>query len=212
MLLAAALGAPPGLPPSPPGAPRPPGTPPIPPAVPSPPALPPPAAPPPSSPPPPLTCHPDGGSECESVYVNKDFDMCQRESQQLCDTVSKVEEKPKTGFSWGIAASLIADIIISVGLALQKLAHNRMSALNAAEGKEPAPQSRTSADDEANVYSLPGSNLEKRGSVEVVPDGPPPASVFKMPVWWLGLFMVIGGEVGSALPYMQCSGLGPFLI
>jgi len=136
------------------------------------------------------------------VYVNKDYDQCQQESEQLCDTVSKEDETTgKTGFSWGIAASLIADIIISVGLAMQKLAHNKMAAQATGESKDVAPaHSRTSADGDACVYSLPGSNLEKRGSAEKV-EGPPPASVFKMPTWWIGLFMVIGGEVGNFAAY-----------
>ena len=139
------------------------------------------------------------------MFVNKRLETCQEESNQLCDEISKADDTTtKTGFSWGIAASLTADIIISVGLALQKTAHNRMVAQDkAALGAAMSRTSDTGTEQEVDAdapsaYSLPGSTLEKRGSEQTSEEKP--ASVFKMTIWWVGLFMVIGGEV-PALPH-----------
>jgi len=107
------------------------------------PPLSPPTTPPASPPAPPLTCHPHGGEGCTSVYVNTNYSVCVSESITTCEE-SRIDEdsdEPKTGFSWGIAASLIADVIISFGLAMQKEAHNRalQKCKELGDGSEPNP-------------------------------------------------------------------------
>ena len=60
-------------------------------------------------------------------------------------------------------------MIIPFGLAIQKLAHNRVAALAA--------------------------------KAEAAGKPPPTLTIQKMPLWWMGLFMMIAGELGNAVAY-----------
>ena len=71
--------------------------------------------------------------------------------------------------------------MISLGLALQKRAHNHMAAVRIRTSQAPL----TSRD-----------NPEPES-----PKGKVPLTVFKLAGWWVGLFLVIGGEVGNFAAY-----------
>ena len=103
----------------------------------------------------------------------------------LCVTTSDAEG---TGFMWGMVLSVVGDIIISVGLALQKVAHNRRAA--------------------AFRKGVVGCSLEEGAHTEMSSTAPDPAtepeetgSVYGMPVWWLGMVLTISGEIGNFAAY-----------
>jgi multidrug transporter EmrE-like cation transporter len=79
----------------------------------------------------------------------------------------------KFGLGWGLVLSLFADCVISVGLALQKVAHNRL-----------ATAARITA-------SQKGAEPEEvRGN-----------AYLKMRVWWAGMLLTISGEVCNFASY-----------
>ena len=82
------------------------------------------------------------------------------------------DQSQETGFPWGIIVALIADVIISFGLALQKVAHNKVKVVAQAQAKMTYEGKR-----------------------------PPPPHIFKQKVWWIGIAMTIGAEVGNFAAY-----------
>eukprot|EP00966_Prymnesium_polylepis_P286196 6610802-Prymnesium_polylepis.1 len=106
-----------------------------------PPGLPP--APPPSS----LSCDGGNGDDCTTVWLSTVISTCALEANQTCYLASLEKVDPLAdeggGLPWGMFLSLVGDVIISVGLALQKVAHNRVKEMKAelkasgSEAKEP---------------------------------------------------------------------------
>ena len=121
-----------------------------------------------------------GGGDCTAVYLPKDQALCELHANTSCqlahdEFVDAVQgscpgdanvQNNSEGFPWGIMVSIVADIIISVGLALQKVAHNRI----------------------------------KRKFEEMPKDAKYPPMTSE-PVWWLGILLTVGGEIGNFLAY-----------
>ena len=80
-------------------------------------------------------------------------------------------EKVVPGFSWGIILALVADVIISVGLALQKHAHTLVD-------RRVTEMSRKIVEE--------GSNEEVKR----------PAYT-QVRTWWIGIVLTVGAEVGN---------------
>ncbi len=77
-------------------------------------------------------------TKCVAVGVWSDPDLCRSNAsvEAICGAASAVEhavgscaeESAGGGLMWGMILSLVGDVVISVGLALQKVAHNRLKA------------------------------------------------------------------------------------
>ena len=162
------------------------------------PPLPPPLPPPPSAPPEDcsLLTSTHGSLRCVQVFVHSEVDVCSRQSAATCEKAaadrasSEGEDCVTTsaegsgGFMWGMTLSIVCDIVISIGLAVQKVAHNRLAA---AAKKEAAPQ----LNPEASTVGL----------AEATTTGAKVLTVYSMKTWWLGMALTIFGEVGNFVAY-----------
>ena len=129
----------------------------------------------------PADCDPAVGpasGNCTSIFVSTLEHTCLGSAPSTCraasdfyTTTAKVCQG--TCFPWGMVLSLVGDVVISCGLALQKVAHNRIEATKKA------------------LVEASGGKLEDV-------KGP---SFTSMPVWWAGILMTVGGEVGNFAAY-----------
>ena len=71
------------------------------------------------------------------------------------------------GLMWGMILSLVGDVVISISLALQKLAHNRLK---------------------AQGLKAQGGTVKRTAHL-------------RMPVWWLGSFGMLAGEICNFVAY-----------
>ena len=65
------------------------------------------------------------GGNCTSIYVSTVQEICLLSAGSTCAAGHEAYETaggPQAGFAWGIFLSLFGDVIISIGLALQKVA------------------------------------------------------------------------------------------
>jgi len=164
-----------------------------------------PAAPPPAFPPPLApeeACHSltstHGSLTCVQVYVHSKVDVCTHQAAATCDRAAAqwaentgdecvtVDAQGGGGFMWGMTLSIVCDIIISIGLAVQKVAHNRLASKKSGALAPDRP-----------------SNGSQR--VVTPPCAVPPTAekktVYGTPVWWIGMLLTIGGEVGNFVAY-----------
>ena len=115
-------------------------------------------------------------TKCVAVGVWSDPDRCRSDAsiEAICGAAQAVEvaagscaeESAGGGLMWGMILSLVGDVVISVGLALQKVAHNRLKAQE--EG---------------------GAGKRKK------------TAHLRMPVWWLGFFGMLVGEICNFVAY-----------
>lgn len=71
----------------------------------------------------------DGAPGCQSVWVPGNFSDCSENMSFTCNASVHLASRPEpAGFSvgWGMVLSLACDVVISVGLALQKTGHHRV--------------------------------------------------------------------------------------
>jgi len=126
----------------------------------------------------PTDCDPSEGpatGNCTSIFVSTVEDTCLASVGSTCTAATTFysQQDEVSSFPWGMVVSIIADCIISAGLALQKVAHNRIEAMKKA--------------------ALTESGQKIEGAEEPVPT--------KMGVWWGGLLCTIFGEVGNFAAY-----------
>ena len=76
------------------------------------------------------------------------------------------------GSHWGVYVAFVADVAISVGLLLQKVAHNRIARMHQALGEE----------EEGGDGGIDNASLKYA----------------RLPVWWAGLGVTIAAEAGCA--------------
>ena len=79
-------------------------------------------------------------TKCVAVGVWSDPDRCRSDAsvEAICASAEAVEkavgrcaeEAAGGGLMWGMILSLVGDVVISIGLALQKVAHNRLKAVH----------------------------------------------------------------------------------
>ena len=111
-------------------------------------------------------------TKCVTVGVWSDPDRCRSNAsvEAICGAAEAVahavgscaQDSAGSGLMWGMILSLVGDVVISVGLALQKLAHNRLKAQ--------------------------GGTVKKTAHL-------------RMPVWWLGFFGMLAGEICNFVAY-----------
>ena len=111
-------------------------------------------------------------TKCVAVGVWSDPDRCRSDAnvEAICASAEAVEkavgrcaeEAAGGGLMWGMILSLVGDVVISIGLALQKVAHNRLKAQ--------------------------GGTVKKTAHL-------------RMPVWWLGFFGMLAGEICNFVAY-----------
>ena len=130
------------------------------------------------------------------IFVHSELDVCTQQSTATCEKAAADRARSEGescvdtsaegggGFMWGMMLSIVCDILISVGLAVQKVAHNRLAA---AAKKEPTPQ----LNPEASTIGL----AESTSTGAKVP------TVYSMKTWWLGMGLTIFGEVGNFVAY-----------
>ncbi len=122
--------------------------------------------------------------QCVAALLPSDTELCNAAANETCyaaaaayrESVGECGEAAATvggGFPVGMVVSLIADVIISIGLALQKVAHNRISE------REKAAKA---------VGTDPDPNAKK-------------PSMTKEPIWWMGILLTVGGELGNFAAY-----------
>jgi len=123
----------------------------------------------------PTDCDPfsgPNGDNCTAIYVSTVNAVCLSAATDTCDSAATFRvyaDSEAGGFMWGMVLSLIGDVIISCGLALQKVAHNRIEA------------------QKVETMKASGGSL-KADEVQ----GP---AFTSMPIWWAGILMTVGGEV-----------------
>ena len=126
------------------------------------------------------------GGNCTSIYVSTVEEICLLSAGATCAAGHESYETAgsQAGFAWGIFLSLFGDVIISIGLALQKVAHNRI---------------------EKQVKERARDTSSQRGLSDASSDGlrgeDPKPSFVKMPVWWAGILATVGGEVCNFAAY-----------
>lgn len=129
----------------------------------------------------PTDCDPfsgPNGDNCTAIYVSTVNAVCLSAATDTCDSAATFRvyaDSEAGGFMWGMVLSLIGDVIISCGLALQKVAHNRIEA------------------QKVETMKASGGSL-KADEVQ----GP---AFTSMPIWWAGILMTVGGEVGNFAAY-----------
>ena len=132
-----------------------------------------PASPPSWPPPSQLTCRGQRNDACTTLWVSTILATCVAETDQTCELAARESAIDPNyvggGLPWGMMVSLVGDVIISVGLALQKVAHNRIKAQ--------------------------AEEIKARG------EEPPKANYAKEKIWWIGIVLTIGGEVGNFVAY-----------
>ena len=111
-------------------------------------------------------------TKCVAVGVWSDPDRCRSDAsvEAICASAEAVEkavgrcaeEAAGGGLMWGMILSLVGDVVISIGLALQKVAHNRLK--------------------------VQGGTVKKTAHL-------------RMPVWWLGFFGMLAGEICNFVAY-----------
>ena len=112
-------------------------------------------------------------------------EICLLSASSTCTAAHESYETAgsQAGFAWGIVLSLFGDVIISIGLALQKVAHNRIDK----QVKEARDASSQRSLSDASSHGLRGEE--------------PKPSFVKMPVWWAGILATVGGEVCNFVAY-----------
>jgi len=129
----------------------------------------------------PTDCDPfsgPNGDNCTAIYVSTVNAVCLSAATDTCDSAATFRvyaDSEAGGFMWGMVLSLIGDVVISCGLALQKVAHNRIEA------------------QKVETMKASGGSL-KADEVQ----GP---AFTSMPIWWAGILMTVGGEVGNFAAY-----------
>ena len=150
------------------------------------------------------------GGNCTSIYVSTVEEICLLSAGATCAAGHEAYETaggPQAGFAWGIFLSLFGDVIISIGLALQKVAHKGLTLTLTLTLTLPLPlpltRWRTTASPtqlrEARDASSQGS-LSDASSDKLRGEEPKPSFV-KMPVWWAGILATVGGEVCNFVAY-----------
>ncbi|KAL1523556.1 hypothetical protein AB1Y20_018492 [Prymnesium parvum] len=94
---------------------------------------------PPSAPPSLLSCEDGSGKHCTTVWISTIMSTCYLEANQTCSLANNQGDDTSGdgGLMWGIFLSLAGDVIISIGLALQKVAHNIIKKIEANNEKPP---------------------------------------------------------------------------
>lgn len=126
----------------------------------------------------PSDCDPLSGpnsGNCTALYVSTVNAVCLAAASDTCNSAATYRifsSGEAGGFMWGMVVSLVGDVVISCGLALQKVAHNRIEAKK------------------QETIQASGGSL-KADEVQ----GP---AFTSMPIWWAGIIMTVGGEVRLA--------------
>lgn len=115
----------------------------------------------------------------------------------VCDECSQVYtcEDAHGAFPWGIVVAVIADTIISVGLALQKVAHNRVEAKIAMSKKLMVSRKEEEAVATKRGKEAPPGRTLAEMKTDKAPTYP------KEQVWWAGIALTIGAEIGNFAAY-----------
>lgn len=89
-----------------------------------------------------LSCQDGNGDQCTTIWLSTIVSTCALEANQTCYEANRAGDSSDeaSGLMWGIFLSLVGDVIISVGLALQKVAHNIIKNTKSKDlgGKPPA--------------------------------------------------------------------------
>jgi len=132
---------------------------------------------------------------CSAVFVPTEAFQCLAVANSTCAAVeadhlasivsngcsAQVLASNSSGskFMWGMVVSIIGDAFISVGLAFQKVAHNRIKLIPQGDGTSTADR--------------PATTEQNEGASE--------PSVYGVPVWWFGIILTVGGEIGNFAAY-----------
>jgi len=123
------------------------------------------------------------------------------ESGGTCDAEDLGDFGEGSGLMWGLIASLIADVVISIGLGFQKVAHNRVNTLRKGLRSPDDVEGAASPPGDGSAAERPDAAINPaaaRSPSEEENKGP---SAQSLPVWWLGILLTVGGEIGNFAAY-----------